>query len=46
MLEKERERLDRAYGDGDTNATVMDTVKSKGSLNEVIAYAVEGMGHG
>lgn len=38
-LEDERDRLDQAYGDADADAKVMDTVKSEGSLQDVIAYA-------
>ena len=40
-LEDERNRLDQAYGDGDADAKVMDTVKREGSLQDVIAYATE-----
>lgn len=40
-LEDERDRLDQAYGDGDADAKVMDTVKREGSLHDVIAYATE-----
>ena len=40
-LESERERLDRAYGDGDADAAIMDTLKGEGSLQAVIAYAIE-----
>lgn len=42
-LEAERRRLDQAYGDGDADATAMDTYKGEGSLQAVIAYATEGL---
>ena len=40
-LEGERQRLDQAYGDGDADAVIMDTLKGKGGLQAVIAYASE-----
>jgi len=44
-LEAERSRLDRAYGDGDGDAVVMDTHADKGTLRQIIDYATEGLGH-
>ncbi|GAB4349429.1 MAG: type I-E CRISPR-associated protein Cas7/Cse4/CasC [Gammaproteobacteria bacterium] len=45
-LEAERSRLDRAYGDGDPDAAVMDTHADKGTLQQIIDYATEGLAHG
>ncbi len=40
-LEGEKQRLDQAYGDGDAEAAIMNTLKGEGSLQAVIAYASE-----
>ena len=45
-LEGERQRLDQAYGDGDPNAVVMNTLTGQGRLADVIAYAKEGLEDG
>ncbi len=45
-LEDERARLDRAYGDGDPNAAVMNAAEGQGSLQAVIDYAKGGLGDG
>ncbi len=45
-LEAERARLDRAYGDGDPNAAVMNAPQEQGSLQEIIDYAKGGLGDG
>ena len=42
-LAGERDRLDQAYGDGDADAVIMDTVTGEGNLREIIAYATEGL---
>ncbi len=42
-LAGERDRLDKAYGDGDANAVIMDTVTGEGNLKEIISYATEGL---
>lgn len=45
-LEDERRRLDKAYGDGDPNATVMNTLADQGELENIIAHAKGGLGDG
>ncbi|BCX89975.1 CRISPR system Cascade subunit CasC [Methylomarinovum tepidoasis] len=45
-LEDERERLDRAYGDGDPNAVAMNTLTGRGSLADILAYAKGGLADG
>ena len=42
-LAGERDRLDQAYGDGDADAVIMNTVTGEGNLREIIAYATEGL---
>jgi len=45
-LEQERERLDKAYGDGDPDAVIMNTPAGKGTLRDVIDYAKKGLSDG
>ena len=45
-LEDERRRLDSAYGDGDSDAVVMNTLTGQGSLADILAYAKGGLTDG
>ena len=45
-LEKLRKGMDRAYGDCADDHRVMDVTKGEGSLQEIVAFLTNGVGHG